>query len=185
MLERFTTAARAVVTQAQEEARDLGHTAVGAEHLLLALTQPPRAEAKADIAYVALADAGLTHAHVRDRVIQIGGSPIKLLSDEDAAALATIGIDFDAVLERVEGTFGPGAFAPKPGHVRFSKDAKTVLHLALREAVRLKSGYIGTEHLLLGLLRQRIGIAGEILNEAERKPADMRANIEAAMRAAA
>lgn len=185
MLERFTAPARVAVEQAQEEARDLGHTEVGSEHLLLALAVPPRDGAPADLAYEALTDAGLSHERIRNRVIQIGGSPRKLLSDEDAAALATIGIDFDAVLERVEGSFGPGAFAPKPGHVKFSKNAKVVLSLAVREAVRLKSGHIGSEHLLLGLLRQRIGTAGEILNEADIKPADLRAHIEAAMRAAA
>jgi ATP-dependent Clp protease ATP-binding subunit ClpA len=184
MLERFTASARSVVTQAQEEARDLGHTAVGPEHLLLALARAPR-PASPDMAYETLDIAGLDHDRVRDRVIQIGGSPVKLLSDEDASALATIGIDFEAVLERVEGSFGPGAFAPKPGHVRFSKDGKTVLSLAVREAIRLKSKYIGTEHLLLGLLRRRIGIAGEILVHAGTDPADMRLSIEAAMRAAA
>ncbi len=198
MFERFTSSGRAVVTGAQEEARDLGHTSLEPEHLLLAMARPgPETENDRgigretgsaggdDVARRALADAGLTYQQIRARVITLIGSPTKLLTDEDASALATIGIDFDAVLERVEGEFGPGAFARKPGRVAFGKDAKVVLHLAVREAIRLKSDHIGSAHLLLGLLRQRVGAAGEILAAAEVAPVELRARVEAALRAPA
>jgi ATP-dependent Clp protease ATP-binding subunit ClpA len=185
MFERFTTSARNIVRQAQDEARKLGHTSVGPEHMLLALATPPATGESQNVAYEVLSDAGLDYDRVLRRVIQLGGSPAKLLSDEDASALATIGIDFDAVLERVESSFGPGAFTPKPGRVGFSKDAKTVLQLSLREAIRRKSNRIGAEHLLLGLLRKRVGIAGEILDEATIRPAELRVRIEAAIATAA
>ncbi len=73
------------------------------------------------------------------------------LGDEDAAALATIGIDLEEVLRRVE---------PEPGEerqrvrTRFSREAKKVLELSLREALALQHSYIGTEHILLGLVRE-------------------------------
>ena len=91
------------------------------------------------------------------------------LGDDDAAALATIGIDLSAVVDQVERSFGAGALASDaPGRGRFprrpfTKRAKKVLGLALREALRLHHDYIGTEHLLLGLIREGDGLAAKIL----------------------
>ena len=92
--------------------------------------------------------------------------------DVDADALAALGIDLDEVRRRVEEAFGPGALdrarAPKRrflgGHIPFAKEAKKALELALREALALKHNYIGTEHILLGLLHAE-GAAHDVLVE--------------------
>jgi ATP-dependent Clp protease ATP-binding subunit ClpA len=72
------------------------------------------------------------------------------LGEEDAEALATIGIDLEEVLRRVDPE--PEAGRPR-ARTRFSREAKKVLELSLREAVALHHNYIGTEHILLGLAR--------------------------------
>lgn len=92
-------------------------------------------------------------------------------SDLDAQALGSIGIDLDAVRRRVEETFGPGALdqtrhEPRRGHLPFSPRAKKVLELSLRESLRRKGGYVGTEHVLLGILREGKGLAAMILADA-------------------
>ena len=76
----------------------------------------------------------------------------------DAAALGTVGIDLDAVRDSVEATFGPGALdVPSPdkgrevkGHIPFTRRAKKVLELSLREALALESGSIADGHIALG-----------------------------------
>jgi ATP-dependent Clp protease ATP-binding subunit ClpA len=99
------------------------------------------------------------------------------LSDEDAQALSAIGIDLDAVREAVEATFGPGALDPEPpkgcARIPFTPRAKKVLELSLREALRLQHNYIGTEHILLGLIREGDGIAARILAESNVHPDGM------------
>src|SRR5438046_638884 len=88
---------------------------------------------------------------------------------EIADALRTVGIDLDAVLARIEESFGPGALdvPPQPGRqwgrIPFTKRARKVLGLAVREAVHLRHHYIGTEHILLGLIREGDGLAAKVL----------------------
>lgn len=182
MFERFTDDARAAVMQAQEEARALGHDSIGTEHLLLALANP---DTGPSVTTIPLSGSGATHPRIRDTLINLAGSPTKLLSDEDAAALASIGIDLSAVLDRVEQSFGPGAFAPKPGRVRFSRPAKVALELTLREALRVKTGRIAAEHLLLGLLRDKSCMAARILVELGVDLGHLRGILEASLRLAA
>jgi ATP-dependent Clp protease ATP-binding subunit ClpA len=182
MFERFTNDARAAVTAAQEEARALGHDSIGTEHLLLALANRDSGPA---VTVVPLSGSGATYERIRDTLINLAGSPTKLLSDEDAAALASIGIDLQAVLDRVEESFGPGAFAPKPGRVRFSKSAKTALELTVREALRVKTGQIAAEHLLLGLMRDKNSMAARILEELGIDLAQLRGVLEASLLLAA
>jgi ATP-dependent Clp protease ATP-binding subunit ClpA len=162
MFERFTHEARATVVAAQREAR-LGNTHhIGTEHLLMGMLEPGEGRA-----YDALHRAGITLEYVRSETVRVLGATAGLLGEEDAAALKSIGIDLDAVVESVERSFGPGALSPtnrKPaGHIPFTKSAKTVLELGLREALRLDHDYIGTEHLLLGLIRQGDGVAMKVL----------------------
>jgi ATP-dependent Clp protease ATP-binding subunit ClpC len=64
----------------------------------------------------------------------------------------------------VEAATGRGAAAP-PGHIPFTPQAKKVLEGALQESRALGHDYIGTEHILLGLLRQGDGVAGHVLSE--------------------
>ena len=126
MFERFTTNARGVVIQAQEEARQLQHDYIGTEHILLGLFATPTSIA--------------------------------------AQALRQLGVTAPAVREAIEVEVGRGKEAPS-GHIPFTKRAKKVLELALREALQLKHNYIGTEHILLAVEREGEGLAAKILAE--------------------
>ncbi len=79
-----------------------------------------------------------------------------------AKALEQMGISLDAVRERVEDMIGQGGSSPT-GHIPFTPRAKKVLELALREALQLGHNYIGTEHILLGLVREGEGVAAQVL----------------------
>ena len=79
-----------------------------------------------------------------------------------ARALESLGIGLEAVRQQVEGIIGRGQQAPS-GHVPFTPRAKKVLELSLREAHQLGHDYIGTEHILLGLIREGEGIAAQVL----------------------
>jgi hypothetical protein len=79
-----------------------------------------------------------------------------------ARALESLGISLDAVRLQVEGIIGQGQEAPS-GHIPFTPRAKKVLELSLREALQLGHNYIGTEHLLLGLIREGDGVAAQVL----------------------
>jgi ATP-dependent Clp protease ATP-binding subunit ClpC len=79
-----------------------------------------------------------------------------------AKALESLGISLDAVRQEVEGIIGQGEQAPS-GHIPFTPRAKKVLELSLREALQLGHNYIGTEHILLGLIREGDGVAAQVL----------------------
>src|SRR5918992_3746470 len=79
-----------------------------------------------------------------------------------AKALESLGISLEAVRSQVEEIIGQGQAAP-PGHIPFTPRAKKVLELALREALQLGHSYIGTEHILLGLVREGGGVAAQVL----------------------
>jgi ATP-dependent Clp protease ATP-binding subunit ClpA len=169
MFERFTRRARTAVRLAQHEARALGQSDIGPEHLLLAM----------------LADADCLAAKV---LFQLGidrSTVVRELApniDGDADVLRAIGIDLDEVRRRAEEIFGPGALdrpasdasaAARRGafmlHRRgsggqsFADEAKAALGQALRAAVELGDDYIGTEHLLLGVLADEQSAATRVL----------------------
>ncbi|MGW4896575.1 Clp protease N-terminal domain-containing protein [Kitasatospora sp. NPDC004240] len=168
MFERFTDSARQAVVTAQREASELEHGHVGTEHLLLAILARPE-----DPAAAVLVDAGLDHATARQAVTRLLGR------GDDAQALASIGVDLDAVREAVEAVFGEGALdapaeeeprrrgwfrsEPRMRRTSFSARARKTLELSLRESLRLKSGRIGTAHLLLGLLREGEGLGAKVI----------------------
>jgi ATP-dependent Clp protease ATP-binding subunit ClpA len=160
MFERFTKLARTVVVHAQEIARERRSPTIGSEHLLLALFAVPDG-----LAAAVLGRLQVDRADVEGDLVR-GGS---LEHPFDAAGLATLGIDLEEVRRQAEETFGPGALDRtraargrwRGGHIPFERDAKKALELALREAVRLGHGFIGTEHLLLGLLHD--GRARDVL----------------------
>lgn len=166
MFERFTQASRVIVVQAQEEARAARDERVGTQHLLLSMLH----EEGGDVAR-RLAGQGVDRAAVQaalDRFLQAGAGP-----ELDADALDSIGIDLDAVREKVEATFGPGALdrpgrggSPGRGHIPFTPRAKKVLELGLREALALHSKEIRPDHLLLGLLREGEGLGAKALFDA-------------------
>ena len=177
MFERFTERARGAVIFAQEEARDLHHHHIDTEHLLLGLLRD-----RTSVGYEALDRLGVHLDDVRSEVVRVGGQgPPVMLGEEDAEALRVIGIDLDEVRRRIEATFGAGALesmssarrrrgrrkacGTSVGSIPFTPRAKKVLELALREAKALRHDYIGTEHILLGLVREREGLAAGMLTE--------------------
>ncbi|WP_194920497.1 Clp protease N-terminal domain-containing protein [Catenulispora rubra] len=191
MFERFTGEARATVVVAQDSARFLGDRHIGTEHVLLGLVQSATSVAGRVLAGVGVTRERVL-ADI-ERIEQARQEPERDLVEKDAAALRTIGIDLDAVRAAVEESFGPGALeggaahrdgslgpwwrrrhgrepqtrntgSPR-GHIPFSPRAKKVLELSLREALALKHGYIGTEHILLGLIREGQGLAARILTD--------------------
>jgi ATP-dependent Clp protease ATP-binding subunit ClpC len=131
MFERFTDRARSVLVLAQQEARQLEHTAIGTEHLLL----------------------GLIH--------EDGGVAAK--------ALLSLDISLEAVREGIEAV--RASAGENTGHDEtstfsspaFTLRAKKVLELAMREALQLGHSYIGTEHILLGLVREGEGVGAQVV----------------------
>ena len=179
MFERFTEHGRSAVVAALREAAGLDHGWIGTEHLLLGLLDDPDARA-ARVLEPWQVSAGWVRAEV-ERIIGRGEPDI------DADALATLGIDLDAVRERVERTFGPGALsrrACRRGVVQrrlpFTPRAKKVLELSLREAVAMGDtyGFIAAEHVLLGLVREGDGVAADILRSRGVDRAAVRAALE-------
>jgi hypothetical protein len=79
-----------------------------------------------------------------------------------AKALESLGISLEAVRQQVEEIIGQGQQAPS-GHIPFTPRAKKVLELSRREAFQLHHNYIGTEHILLGLIREGEGVAAQVL----------------------
>ncbi len=79
-----------------------------------------------------------------------------------AKALESLGISLEAVRSQVEEIIGQGGASPS-GHIPFTPRAKKVLELSLREALQLGHNYIGTEHILLGLIREGEGVAAQVL----------------------
>jgi ATP-dependent Clp protease ATP-binding subunit ClpA len=175
MFERFTDRARQVVVRAQEEARSLQHGYLGTEHLLLGL----RAD-DTGLAARVLTRLGFDAGEARSAVVEIvGRGPEGPAPENDAEALSAIGIDLEEIRRRVEEAFGPGALDRIPvtrrprfrrrceglwvGHIPFTPRAKKALELSLREARHLGHDYIGAEHLLLGLLREKEGVACVVL----------------------
>jgi len=192
MFERFTREARSVVARAAEQARTHGHDHIGTEHLLLGLLGPDAGTSRQ-----LLLDAGLDAGRTEEEV-QRRGRPSGFFSNEEAQALRTVGIDVEAVLHRMEQTFGPDAVLPPPSprrgpfrraraatRSRFTPRAKKVLELSLREAIRCRDDHIGSEHILLGLLREGRGCAISILREADVDIDGLRRSTMAAIRKAA
>jgi ATP-dependent Clp protease ATP-binding subunit ClpA len=173
MFERFTLDARQAVKLAREEARRLGHGFIGCEHLLLGL-----AAVQSGPAWESLDTFGLGLDDLRQRVaIMVGCSEL------DAEALASLGIDLDAVRRATEASFGPGALDRRPGkcgpggHIPFTPRAKKSLELALRATLKLKSPEISTGHLLLGVLDTRGNAALHVLDMAGVNAGALRAEV--------
>ncbi|WP_102144216.1 Clp protease N-terminal domain-containing protein [Mycobacterium hubeiense] len=168
MFERFSRNARVAVVLAQEEARELNADEIRPEHILVGVLQSAGRELSS-----VLEGYGLTANAVRDRLAadeSAGGS-----FDDDAEALRSIGIDLRAVRDNIDRTFGEGTFdneVRKPGrrrrrrsHLPFTKPAKMVLELALREALAHKDNGIACEHILLGILRGGDAFTLQVIGE--------------------
>lgn len=138
MFERFTDRARRVVVLANEQARDLNHSYIGTEHILLALVTEGEG---------------------------VG-----------AQALIQNGVSLDEARRLVIEIIGVGTQAPS-GHIPFTPRAKRILELSLREALGLGHDYIGTEHVVLGMLREGEGVANQVLTQLGADEARIRATI--------
>lgn len=192
MFARFTGQAREIVIQAQAQARRLDHGYIGCEHLLLSVvgSDSPAGET--------LRGLGLTPEAVEAatrRILSERRAPML-----DREALAAVGIDLDAVQERVEAAFGPGALTRMPqrhhrrrrrgwrrqrpcttgapsGHLPFTARAKKCLESALRESIARRDGYIGVEHLALALTAMTDGLDPNLFSQTGIHPAQARAEI--------
>jgi ATP-dependent Clp protease ATP-binding subunit ClpA len=149
VFERFTDRARRVVVLAQEEARMMSHNYIGTEHILLGLIHEGEG-----LAALVLDSCGVELDHVRAFVEREVG--------RDAAAPS--------------GTRQSAAKA-SAGHIPFTPRAKKVLELSLREALQLRHNYIGTEHILLGLIREGEGLAAQALVDAGADLPDVRQRV--------
>ena len=161
MFERFTESARSVVVRAQHEADGLGHNYLGTEHLLLGLVSDEGPPGRA------LRALGLSCDRLRGKTeCLLGDSP-----PVGSEALAMIGIDLDEVRRRVEAAFGPGALERTRTGKRLCRErpltcrAKKALELSLREALARGEGRVGSEHVLLALLRTDEGLAIRLLED--------------------
>jgi ATP-dependent Clp protease ATP-binding subunit ClpC len=135
MFERFTNQSRRAVVLAQEEARELHHSFIGTEHLLLGMLSEGT------------------------------GSAVRALTSMD--------VSLDAARQAVEASVGRGKHQPS-GNIPFTPRAKKALELALRESLQLGQNYIGTGHLLLGLITQGDDVAMEILGQLHADVTDLR-----------
>jgi hypothetical protein len=91
-------------------------------------------------------------------------------------ALGAMGIRIDGLRSQVTDIVGCGHAAPA-GHIPFTPRAKKVLELSLRESLQLGHNYVGTEHILLGLLREGQGVAAQVLQRSGADPAEIRKRV--------
>jgi ATP-dependent Clp protease ATP-binding subunit ClpC len=94
-----------------------------------------------------------------------------------AQALESLGITEEAARQQVEEIVGPGQTGPQRGHLPLTPRAKKTLQLSMREAIALGHGYIGTEHILLGLIREDDGVAIRVLNGLSVDPNSVRQQV--------
>jgi ATP-dependent Clp protease ATP-binding subunit ClpC len=169
VFELFTPQARQVILVSQDEAISLGHDFIGTEHLLLGLVTVTDG-----LAGQVLASHRVTADRIRGEAVRLlAAAGVTGTGGQDAAdALATIGIDVAEIRRRADDTFGPGRFHfPRPAYTDLAKKA---LELSVGEAQALGCDYIGTEHVLLGLLAGNEGLALQALSSAGVDPAVLR-----------
>jgi ATP-dependent Clp protease ATP-binding subunit ClpA len=195
MFERFTDKARAVVILAKAKASERGDQ-IRPVYMLHALASAE------GVAGRVLADLGVDAEAVErqlDRTAPLGNPLEAEATSGDAEALATIGIDLDEIKRKVEEDFGPGALGRVPltpqgplnwtGRMTLTRESRQSLGLALKEARALRHNYIGTEHLLLGLLRvaernHRGDFTPDTLRELGIDPGQVRQRVLAVVRCA-
>ena len=195
MFERFSHSARQAVVRARAEAVLAGDDHIGCEHLLVSLLAEPGAAAQA------LSAAGLGADQARAALAGRARSAGRDRPDDDpldAEALASIGIDLDAVRRAADASFGPGALdrAGQPGRggrggrgggrdaqgrpggrLPFGADAKKALERGLRAAAQSRQPAISTGHLLIGVIDQGANPALGTLAAAGIDPAALRADV--------
>ena len=140
----FTERVRKVLSDARAQAVALRHEYVGTEHMLLGLLNG------GGVAEAALVNLGISPEEVRQRVLDtVRPGPA------DVAASAESGGLLGAIADTMGFSRGPD--------LPYTSRAKKVLELAMSEARNLSHSYVGTEHLLLGIMREERGIAAQVL----------------------
>lgn len=189
MLERFTTAARKVVKDAVVTTQKTGAPAVGEEHLLGAMLAQPDCTAVALLTGCGIGPDQYEQLLAECRDFRRRGG----IGRAEVEALRSMGIEVDEIVDRVEQIWGEGALlepvAPAPaGRWRrasvlavttrppWRTESRQALETALRQALDLGCKWIGTEHLLLGLLI-RDGVVREVLTARGVTPLQIRALI--------
>jgi len=150
---RFAREARASVEAAVEEARLMGHDSIGDEDLLFGILS-----ADEGMAAEALTSLGVTLDAAREE-------SERMASD----ALASVGISLEDIRTQAGDAFEMRI--PDSRRLSFSPRAKKVLEQALREGARLRDRYLGTEHILLGILHSEDGMAVRMLSRMGVSPA--------------
>ena len=188
MFERFTDKARTTVILAKAKATERGDQ-IRPVYMLHALAAGEGVTARV------LADLGVDADAVERQLNRTAplGNPLEgWATSGDAEALATIGIDLDEITRKIEESFGPTALdrvPPTPqgpftraSRMTLTREAKQTLAFALKEARGLHHSYIGTEHLLLGLLsvaecNPRGDFTPDILSDLGIDPAQVRQRV--------
>lgn len=156
--QQFTDRARMVVMEARAEALESGHGYIDTEHILIGILREGTG-----MAGVLLGELGVSVEAVREKLAASPSHHTSSSRVDPASALATIGIDLAAVRSAIEASFGEGAL-PDPGSAPpFTPQAHGALEHAADAAAMLRHRYIGTEHLLLGLLRDSESLACKTL----------------------
>jgi ATP-dependent Clp protease ATP-binding subunit ClpA len=180
MFERFTKPARTVVESATTYAQRATAAETRPEHLLQALLAD-----ESCLATRVLADAGAPAGAVREELTRHRAQYVDGLDADDAEALKVFGIDLDEVVRRIDRHIAPWASrASTARRPRFSRSSKKVMELALREALALRHNYIGTEHLLLGLVRVDDRVVADTLRTFGLERAALRTAVAEAVRKA-
>ena len=147
---KFTERARKVLAFSNQEAEELGHNYVGTEHLLLGLMREGEG-----VAAKALIRSGHTLENVRQYVMDIIQKGVQHAAESPTAQIKMA----------VKDALGVGRSPNPAGERGMTRRAKKVLELAVEEARRMGHHYIGTEHMLLGMLREGEGLAAKALIE--------------------
>jgi len=173
MFERFTKSARRAVERGVVVAQDAEAAEVRPDHLLTALLADPESTAANAIGAEAVETVVAALAKQRARLADG-------LDGDDVDALRVLGIDLDDVVRRMD-ELGERPRSRRR-HLPFSRSAKKSLELALREAIRLGDKFIGSEHVLLGVVRSGDRTVLDALWAAGLSPVDVRTAIETAER---
>jgi ATP-dependent Clp protease ATP-binding subunit ClpA len=200
MFDRFTEPARQVVIGAQAQARALGHPYIGTHHILLALLDPASGVPAAVLGAVIDRDRVLAEIELHCGARPAGlderdAEALRTIGIDLSAVVAAVESAFGpGALEpapapprrrrwRIRWRIRPRErrrqqqlrqMGGQGKHLPFAARCKIVLELALRESLRLRQDRLGSEHILLGLLREGEGLAARILVEAGLTLEDLR-----------
>jgi ATP-dependent Clp protease ATP-binding subunit ClpA len=160
VFERFTDRARTVLVEARAEAVETGVGFIGTEHLLIGMLREATG-----LAAIALEEHSVRLDRVRVKVLAEIAAYVPVEPVDDASALAAIGIDIDSVRAAVETAFGQGALPDRRNQPPFTPKGKSALERSLAVSLAWRQRFIGTEHLLVGLLDLGEGVAVSVLRD--------------------